>query len=63
MILLTRMNDRDVFVNPDQIELLEEAPDTTISTIMGKKIIVRDTPEEVVDKIIAYKRRINKTTD
>lgn len=63
MILLTRMNDRDVMVNPDQIEMLEEAPDTTISTITGKKVIVRDTLDEILDKIVAYKRRINRAAD
>jgi flagellar protein FlbD len=60
MILLTRINDRDVLVNCDQIELIEEAPDTTISTITGKKVIVRDTIEEILDKIVAYKCSISK---
>ena len=59
MILLTRINDRDVLVNPDQIELIEEAPDTTLSTMTGKKVIVRDTLEEILAKITAYKKSIN----
>lgn len=62
MILVTRINDRDVLVNCDQIEMIEEAPDTTISTITGKKIIVRDTVDEILEKIIAYKQCINKRT-
>ena len=60
MILVTRINDRDVLVNCDQIELIEEAPDTTISTMTGKKVIVRDTVEEILEKVIAYKRSINQ---
>ncbi|MCL2188148.1 MAG: flagellar FlbD family protein [Defluviitaleaceae bacterium] len=60
MISLTRINDRDVLVNSEQIELIEEAPDTTITTITGKKVIVRETPEEIMEKIVAFKRRINK---
>ena len=63
MVLLTRINDRDVLVNADQIELIEEGPDTTISTTTGKKVIVRDTVEEIIEKIVAYKRRINKAHD
>jgi flagellar protein FlbD len=63
MIIVTRINDRDVLVNCDQIEMIEEAPDTTISTITGKKVIVRDSVEEILDKIIAYKRRVNKDKD
>ncbi|MCL2204772.1 MAG: flagellar FlbD family protein [Defluviitaleaceae bacterium] len=62
MILVTRINDRDVLVNSDQIELIEEAPDTTITTITGKKVIVRDTVDEILDKVIAYKQRINKVS-
>jgi len=59
MIILTRINDREVMVNCDQIETVEEAPDTTITTITGKKVIVRETVEEVGEKILAYKRSIN----
>jgi len=62
VILVTRINDRDVLVNSDQIELIEEAPDTTITTITGKKVIVRDTVDEILDKVIAYKQRINKVS-
>ena len=58
MIKLVRINDRDVLVNCDQIELIEEAPDTTITTITGKKVIVRETPDEIVEKIIAFKKSI-----
>jgi len=60
MILVTRINDRDVLVNCDHIEMIEEAPDTTITTTTGKKVIVRDTVEEIVTKVIAYKQKINK---
>jgi flagellar protein FlbD len=63
MIFVTRINDRDVLVNCDQIEMVEEAPDTTITTITGKKVIVRDTVNEVLEKIVTYKRRINKEND
>ena len=63
MILLTRINDRDVLVNSSQIEMIEEAPDTTISTVTGKKIIVRDTLDEILEKVVAYNRRINKAND
>ena len=59
MILVTRINDRDIYVNPGQIELIEEVPDTTITTIGGKKIIVRDTAEEIIEKIVAYKKRLS----
>ena len=58
MILVTSINDREVMVNCDQIETVEEAPDTTITTVTGKKVIIRETVEEVIEKILAYKRSI-----
>ncbi|MCL2499232.1 MAG: flagellar FlbD family protein [Defluviitaleaceae bacterium] len=61
MIIVTRINDRDVLVNCDQIEMIEEAPDTTITTMSGKKVIVRETVDEVMEKIIAYKQKLIKT--
>jgi len=60
MITVTKINDRDIIVNCDLIELIESTPDTTLTTTTGKKILVRDTVDEVVDKIVAYKGRINK---
>ena len=58
MITVTRMNDRDVVINCDIIEMIEESPDTTITTTTGRKVIVRDTVDEIVQKVITYKKSI-----
>ena len=60
MITVTKINDRDIIVNCDLIELIESTPDTTLTTTTGKKILIRDTVEEVVNKVVAYKGRVNK---
>jgi flagellar protein FlbD len=60
MITVTKINDRDIIVNCDLIELIESTPDTTLTTTTGKKILVRDTVEEILDKVVAYKGRVNK---
>ncbi|MCL2840809.1 MAG: flagellar FlbD family protein [Defluviitaleaceae bacterium] len=60
MITVTKINDRDIVVNCDLIELIESTPDTTLTTTGGRKIIVLESVEEVVEKVIAYKGRINK---
>ena len=59
MITVTKINDRDIVVNCDLIELIESTPDTTLTTTTGRKIIVLESVEEVIDKIIDYKRRIS----
>ncbi|HHT04227.1 MAG TPA: flagellar FlbD family protein, partial [Bacteroidales bacterium] len=40
------------------IEMIEETPDTIISMTTGRKLVVLETKEEMVDKIIKYKQRI-----
>ena len=60
MITVTKLNDRDIIVNCDLIELIETTPDTTITTTTGRKIIVLDTVDELLAKVVAYKGRINK---
>ena len=62
MITVTKINDRDIVVNCDLIELIETTPDTTLTTTTGRKIIVLDTVEEVINKIVAYKGRINRVS-
>lgn len=58
MITVSRLDGHDLVVNADLIELVESTPDTVLSFLHGKKLIVRETPEEVVERVIAYRRRI-----
>jgi len=45
-------------INPDLIESLEETPDTVVTLTSGNKFLVRDSMEQVREKIIEFKRRI-----
>ncbi len=58
MIELTKFNDMKFSVNADIIEFVEETPDTVISMTTGKKIIVKESRQEVVELVIKYKRSI-----
>lgn len=60
MIRLTRFNGTEHFLNCELIETVEATPDTVISTVSGKKFIVRESVEEVIDRIVEYKRKINR---
>ncbi len=57
MITLTKLNTQSFALNSDLIETIEETPDTVIATTNGNKYVVKETTQEVIDKIIAYKRR------
>lgn len=58
MIELTKLNGLKFVLNGELIESVEETPDTVISTTTGKKIIVAEKVEEVVEKVVEYKRKI-----
>jgi flagellar protein FlbD len=57
MIKLTRINKQEKFwVNENQIEFMEETPDTILSMVSGRKVAVAETAEEVVRLIEALRR-------
>jgi flagellar protein FlbD len=57
MIELTRLHGEPIVINADVIEFIEPTPDTMISTTTGRKFMVKEAVEEVIDKVIAYRRR------
>ena len=58
MIDLTAMNNKEFTLNADHIEKIEEVPETLITLTNGKKYIVLERVEEVVEKVIKYKNKI-----
>ncbi|MDR5658262.1 flagellar FlbD family protein [Serpentinicella sp. ANB-PHB4] len=58
MIKLKRFNNTDFILNAELIQTVEETPDTMITLINGQKILVLENSDEVVNRIIEYKRKI-----
>lgn len=58
MIQLTRLNHVPLIVNADLIEHIEVTPDTVVALTTGQKFIVRESPEELVGKVIQFRRAI-----
>lgn len=58
MIQLTRLNDRPLAVNSDLIKLVENAHDTVLTLINGEKIVVRESVEQVIERIIEFRRAV-----
>lgn len=59
MIQLTRLNQVPFYLNPDLIEHIETTPDTVITLTTGPKYLVRETAEEVVERIVSFRSRIH----
>jgi flagellar protein FlbD len=58
MIQVTRLNKTVYYVNPHQIEYIESNPDTTLMMLSGKKLVVKDSYQEIFDRIVAYRALI-----
>jgi flagellar protein FlbD len=58
MIKLTRLNQIPLFLNSDLIEHLDATPDTVVSLTSGQKFLVAETPEQVIEKVIAFRRAV-----
>lgn len=59
MIDVTRLNGSCVTVNSDLIETIEETPDTVITLTTGKKIIVKESRQNVKNLVKSFKRECN----
>ena len=57
MIFITRPNGSKLYINPELIQTVEATPDTVITLVSNKKLIVKDTPEEIAVRFIEYRRK------
>ena len=65
MIKLTKFNSevnkKGIFIlNAEVIETIEETPDTVVTLINGKKLIVDQPMDEVVRRVMSYRRALHK---
>ncbi len=60
MIKVTRLNESELVINTDLIEFVEAIPDTIISLTTGKKIMVKETIDQVIAKVRNFKREIQQ---
>jgi flagellar protein FlbD len=58
MLALTRLNGKQLIVNALLIESIEETPDTMLTLITGKKIMVLEKVPDVVSLVESYLKRI-----
>ncbi|HEY2545831.1 MAG TPA: flagellar FlbD family protein [Candidatus Acidoferrum sp.] len=58
MIQLTRLNNQPMMVNSDLIKFVEKAPDTVLTLLTGEKVIVLESADTVLAKIVAFRQSI-----
>lgn len=57
MIHVTKLNHEDLIINADLIELIESTPDTMLTLTTGKRLMVLQTAEQIVDLVLNYRER------
>lgn len=63
MIRLTRINRAPFVLNSDLIEHVEATPDTVISLTGGQKFVVMESADEVIERVIQFRRAITPLMD
>ena len=58
MVSVTRLDGSAIMLNADLIVTIERTPDTLVWLTTGDRVILRETPEEIVDRITRYKREL-----
>jgi flagellar protein FlbD len=56
MIKVTRLNGSELVINADLIEFVEAIPDTIVSLVTGKKIMIKESTDAVIHKVAEFKR-------
>jgi len=60
MINVTRPDGSTLLLNPDRIESIEETPDTVITFVDGRKLLVREGADVVAARFVAYRRSLRE---
>jgi flagellar protein FlbD len=58
MIVLHRLKGEDFFLNADLVESVEEMPDTVVTLVDGRRIVVSDTADVIAQRIVEYRASI-----
>ncbi len=58
MIRLTRLNGQEFLLNSELIKFMEETPDTVVTLISGERIVVSESIDAVVERVIDFGKRL-----
>lgn len=58
MIEVTKLDGSKILINSDHIEIVEETPDTMITMVTGRKLIVKESRQEVKNLVTLYRKDV-----
>ncbi len=63
MIRLTRLNHTPLTLNSDLIQHVEETPDTVVTLTTGEIVRVRESADQIIERVVEFRRRIHAPAD
>ena len=57
MLYLNRLDGKELVINGLLIETIEQTPDTIVTLTTGKRIIVKQKPEEIIELFMEFLKR------
>jgi flagellar protein FlbD len=60
MIRVTRLDGSSIVVNVDVVQWVERTPDTVLSLVSGDKLVVRESPEQLVASVLEFHRAVHR---
>lgn len=61
MIEVTKINNEKILINSDLIEVVEETPDTIVTLTTGRKIIIKESRQDIKNLVKSYRKDIFTT--
>lgn len=58
MIKVTRLNGRPFVINAELIQFIEETPDTVITMTTHEKVLVKESADEVIRRVVEFGRSL-----
>lgn len=58
MIVCSDLQGRPCYINSDLLERIEVTPDTQLVFVNGRRMFVAETPDEIVERIVAFRRKV-----
>ncbi|MBE5855954.1 MAG: flagellar protein FlbD [Lachnospiraceae bacterium] len=58
MIEVTKMNGQKLLINPDLMEMVEETPDTVVTFTTGRKIIIKESRQDLKNLVKSYRKDV-----
>ena len=58
MIKLTRLNESQFVLNSSLVKFIEARPDTIITLVNDEKLLVRESIDDVIERVVEYERKL-----